>query len=90
VIITKVRRRRSAFIWQKSYQFIGQAEHFQDSTGAGDAFAAAYVAAILSGQDNPTAIAWGVKNAGNVVAYFGAKAGLLRKTQMLELTKLKN
>ena len=91
VIITKGKEGGEVHLFgKKSYQFIGQAEHFQDSTGAGDAFAAAYVAAILSGQDNPTAIAWGVKNAGNVVAYFGAKAGLLRKTQMLELTKLKN
>lgn len=88
VVITKGKAGGEVHLFgKKTYEFLGQAETFCDSTGAGDAFAAAYVAAILAGQDVSTAIAWGVKNAGNVVAYFGAKLGLLRKKQIVELTK---
>lgn len=91
VIITKGKAGGEVHVFgKKTFEFIGEAESFTDSTGAGDAFAAAYVAAILFGHDVATAISWGVKNAGNVVAYFGAKLGLLRKTQILELTKIKN
>jgi len=91
VVITKGKAGGEVHIFgKKAFEFVGEAESFVDSTGAGDAFAAAYVAAILDGLEVSIAISWGVKNAGNVVAYFGAKLGLLRKTQILELTKTKN
>lgn len=90
VVITKGKEGGEVHVFgKKVFEFMGEAEAFVDSTGAGDAFAAAYVAAILAGHEVPTAIAWGVKNAGNVVAYFGAKLGLLRQSQILELTKTK-
>lgn len=91
VVITKGKEGGEVHIFgKKAFEFLGEAEAFVDSTGAGDAFASAYVAATLDGCEVPTAIAWGVKNAGNVVAHFGAKLGLLRKSQILELTKVKN
>lgn len=90
VVITKGKEGGEVHVFgKKLFEFTGEAENFVDSTGAGDAFASAYVAATLDGHEVPTAIAWGVKNAGNVVAYFGAKLGLLRKSQILELTKTK-
>lgn len=91
VVITKGKKGGEVHLFgKKMFEYIGEAVKPVDSTGAGDAFAAAYVAAILNNLDVPTAIAWGVKNAGNVVAYFGAKLGLLRKSQILELTKDQN
>lgn len=90
VVITKGKEGGEVHVFgKKLFEFKGEAESFVDSTGAGDAFASAYVAATLAGHDVPTAIAWGVKNAGNVVAFFGGKLGLLRKSQILELTKTK-
>lgn len=88
VIITKGKDGGEVHLFgRKKYEFKGEATSLVDSTGAGDAFAAAYVAALLYNHEIPTAIAWGVKNAGNVVAYFGAKLGLLRQSQILELTR---
>lgn len=48
-----------------------------NTTGAGDAFASGYVAAILYGKDYETAIEWGRANATGVLSYVGAKKGLL-------------
>lgn len=91
VVITKGKDGGEVHLFgKKTFEYVGESESFVDSTGAGDAFASAYVAAILSGYEVPKAIAWGVKNAGNVIAYFGAKMGLLRRAQILELTKDKN
>ncbi len=88
VVITKGKKGGEVHLFgKKKFEFEGEAPALVDSTGAGDAFAAAYVSALLNGLDVNIAIAWGVKNAGNVVAYFGAKLGLLRKAQILELTK---
>lgn len=70
---------------KKSFRYEGQATKLVDATGAGDAFAAAYIAALLDHREVSEAIVWGVRNASNVVAYFGAKTGLLRRSQMLQL-----
>ncbi len=91
VIITKGKAGGEVHLFgKKKFEFVGQSAVSVDNTGAGDAFAAGYVAALLNGYEVTQAIAWGVKNAANVVAYFGGKLGLLRNSQMLELTKKKN
>ena len=91
VVITKGKEGGEVHLFgKKTFEYVGESDSFVDSTGAGDAFASAYVAAILDGFEVKEAIAWGVKNAGNVIAYFGGKLGLLRKSQILELTKTKN
>jgi sugar/nucleoside kinase (ribokinase family) len=91
VVITKGKNGGEIHLFgKKKFEYVGEATELIDSTGAGDAFAAAYVSALLNNYEVPIAIAWGVKNAGNVVAYFGAKLGLLRKAQILELTKGQN
>lgn len=48
-----------------------------DTTGAGDAFASGYVAAVAYGKTYDEAIQWGMKNAVGVLKYVGAKKGLL-------------
>jgi len=48
-------------------------------TGAGDAFASAYAAAMLKHNDIKTALAVGTANATGVVQHMGAKVGILNK-----------
>ncbi len=49
-----------------------------DTTGAGDAFASGFVAALIKNQSVEEALALGTKNAGSVIQQFGAQDGLLR------------
>jgi sugar/nucleoside kinase (ribokinase family) len=48
-------------------------------TGAGDAFAASFVSAILYGKTIKQALKWGVINANNQIKEIGAIKGLLDK-----------
>ena len=48
-----------------------------DRTGAGDAFASTFTAAIILGKTPAEALAWGPVNSMSVVQYIGAQAGLL-------------
>jgi ribokinase len=61
-------------------------EEIVDTTGAGDAFAAGFVAALVKGQAIDEALELGTRNAGSVIQKFGAQTRLLKmsnlKTQM--------
>ena len=86
VIVTMGKAGGEVYLYgKKSFSYEGQASKLIDATGAGDAFIAAYIAALLDHREVAEAILWGVRNASNVVAFYGAKAGLLRRAQMLEL-----
>jgi ribokinase len=56
----------------------------KDRTGAGDAFASTFTAAIALGHDVKTALAWGPINSMSVVQHIGAQAGLLSKDALIE------
>jgi len=58
-----------------------------DLTGAGDAFGAAFMAAILKDYKIEDALMWGTANGGNVVNFYGAKEGLLNEEQIIEKAK---
>lgn len=62
-------------------------ESFVESTGAGDAFSGAFVAALSSGKDISEALIWGAANAKSVVGFVGPHTGLLTKQQMEEYVK---
>lgn len=49
----------------------------RETTGAGDCFAASFVAALAHGRDVETALRWAFVNVENHIGYIGAKAGLL-------------
>ena len=49
-----------------------------DETGAGDGFGSAFVAALIHGYHPSDALFWGIKNSASVVAFLGAKDGLLK------------
>ena len=53
-----------------------------DRTGAGDAFASTFTAAIALGMTPAEALSWGPINSMSVVQYIGAQAGLLPRTDL--------
>ncbi len=53
-----------------------------ESTGAGDAFTTAYIAALSHGLPHKEALRWGPVNAGSVVQQVGPQAGLLTKKEL--------
>jgi ribokinase len=55
-----------------------------DRTGAGDAFASTFTAAIALGLSPQEALAWGPINSMSVVQYIGAQKGLLTRAQLEE------
>lgn len=58
-----------------------------ERTGAGDAFASTFVAAIINGNTIEGALQWAPINSMNVVQNVGAQAGLLRGEEIEELLK---
>ena len=55
-----------------------------DRTGAGDSFSSTFAAAIMQGEDIPTALKWGPANSMCVVQDIGAQAGLATKEELME------
>ncbi len=58
-----------------------------ERTGAGDAFASTFVAAIIKGHDIESALQWAPINSMNVVQNVGAQAGLLDEEKLEEYLK---
>ncbi len=56
----------------------------KERTGAGDAFASTFMAALLHGLSIEDAAKWAPINSMNVVQYVGAQAGLLNSEQIME------
>ncbi len=56
-----------------------------DRTGAGDAFASTFTAAIALGKSPEEALSWGPINSMSVVQKIGAQAGLLTRDELLKL-----
>ena len=53
-----------------------------ERTGAGDAFATAFLSALIHGKNIPEALHWGTMNSASVITKVGPEAGLLTKAQM--------
>jgi ribokinase len=58
-----------------------------ERTGAGDAFASTFVAALMKGKTIQEALQWGPINSMNVVQHVGAQEGLMTEAQLLNLLK---
>ena len=56
-------------------------------TGAGDAFASAFLSAIILNKDIPTAMQWGTANSASVIQQIGAQKGLLNKKGVEEMVR---
>ena len=55
-----------------------------ERTGAGDAYATAFLAAIIHGEKTQEAMRWGAANSASVIEHVGAEEGLLRHATMKE------
>ncbi|OGM59875.1 hypothetical protein A2892_02735 [Candidatus Woesebacteria bacterium RIFCSPLOWO2_01_FULL_39_10b] len=53
-----------------------------ERTGAGDAFGAACISALIKGKSIPEALLWGTVNAASVIGYIGSQGGLLREGEI--------
>lgn len=53
-----------------------------ERTGAGDAYATGFMAAIIEGKDVPEAMRWGSVEGASVIASIGAQKGLLHKDML--------
>lgn len=53
-----------------------------ERTGAGDAYATGFLAAVLSGEVVTEAMRWGATNSASVIEQVGAEAGLLTRSDM--------
>jgi sugar/nucleoside kinase (ribokinase family) len=58
-----------------------------ERTGAGDSFGSAFTVALKYGQTIPEAMRWGTFNSASVVGHDGGVIGLLRKSQMEDLSR---
>jgi sugar/nucleoside kinase (ribokinase family) len=58
-----------------------------ERTGCGDAFASAFLAAIMDNVTIPEAMRWGTANAASVIGRVGSQAGLLTKTEIEKVLK---
>jgi len=61
-----------------------------DSTGAGDAYASAFLAAYLKGKGIDECAQWGIAASSNVVKFYGAIRGLLDENEIAASIKEKN
>lgn len=53
-----------------------------DTTGAGDAFSGAFLAAHIKGKSPAESLRWGAANGGSAVRFYGAKEGLLSEQEI--------
>ena len=78
-----------------SYASDGQSAYFMPiydvktvgKTGAGDAFASAFLSAIILKKDIQTAMRWGTANSASVIQQIGAQKGLLNKAGIEKMVR---
>lgn len=88
VVITN--GKKGSFVFSESGEFLTR-DLFEgevvERTGAGDAFASGFLAAVIHGESLENAMEWGSINAASVVGQVGAEAGLLTKNALEERIK---
>lgn len=87
VVVTDGDKGATAYNGIDFHSIVPKKTHVVDTTGAGDSFASAFLAAIIDGQDIPTALKWGVAEARSVIQHFGATNILLTKKEIMRELK---
>lgn len=87
VIITDAENGSYAFDGENYFEEPAQKVTLIERTGAGDAYSAGLVAALILNKDLKQAMQWGARNAASVVQYIGAQQGLLRNLELPEQSK---
>lgn len=59
----------------------------KDTTGAGDAFTAAFISAYFKSLDLQEMVAWGIANSASSVQFFGATEGMLGARELEKMAK---
>lgn len=80
---------------QGSYAYDGNQAYYMNiypvtplaKTGAGDAYASGFLAALFHKKDLPEAMKWGSANAASVIQQFGAQKGLCTPTRIRSIIK---
>ncbi len=67
---------------RKYYFMKSRSTKLADTVGAGDAFGAAFAAAIITGLGIRQALSWGIKNSAAVLSRIGAQNGILTKSKI--------
>lgn len=75
---------KGAYVFTDSRQYFSPSANPKsvDETGAGDAFGATFVAALIKGKSPQDALFWSIKNSASVVSQMGSKPGLLTLKQI--------
>ncbi len=84
VVITDGPRGALAYNGIQHYSIVPKDVPIADTTGAGDSFASAFLAALIDGQDIPTALKWGAAEANSVIQHYGATNILLNKKEIVK------
>ncbi len=71
-----------AYNGMKTYSIIPAQIKAVEPTGAGDAFASAFLAALMLKHDIPTALRWGAAQANSVIQHYGATNILLSRKEI--------
>jgi sugar/nucleoside kinase (ribokinase family) len=83
VVITDGIRGAWAYDGEKQLFVPGEEVNAVDSTGAGDSFGSAYLAAHIKEKAIGECLEWGIANSSSVVQHYGAIGGLLREEEII-------
>lgn len=83
IVLTDGARGAYAFDGGSIYTIGSFPAHKVETTGAGDSFAAAFMAARMYGKDLQEALRWGAVNSASVISVVGPQPGLLRRAELL-------
>ncbi len=82
VVITDGPKGATAYNGIKFYSITPKKVPIVDTTGAGDSFASAFLAALILKQDIPTALRWGAAQANSIIQHYGATNILLSRQEI--------
>lgn len=84
-VITDAERGSRAFDGKTYFEALAEKATLVEMTGAGDAYAAGFMAAIIKGKYIQEAMRWGARNAASVVQHIGSQEGLLSNLETLKV-----